>query len=188
MHWAKYGRIVVCVVLSLGACLTLLTGSPIPLWHIETLNDPVTVTSVTESQLVLEDGQGIALPYITAIPHDNPLFQTAISEGIEIDADGNAFGLMRLDRGCGNDPVVWYKVRVNLGDLAGALNPSGIDQSIVHPDAIAFLEEHKRIDFSESSRSHRKRHLTMWDRMNMHAVREQFEHSAQLAAFNASML
>lgn len=175
----------------LGLCLglillglTLLTGSPIPLWHIEELNDPVAVKFATKTQLILEDGQEITLPFITELPHDNPLFQAAILEGIEINEDGSAFGLMWLDRSCGNDPVVWNKVRVNLGDLAGALQPDGIDESIVHPDAIAFLEEHKRIDFSESSRSHGKGHLTMWDRINMSAVRKQFEHSARLAETN----
>jgi hypothetical protein len=182
MNLSKHARwLVVFTVLTVGGGLTLLTGSPIPLWHIEKLDNPIAVKSVTETHMMLEDGQKITLPFISEIPHDNPLFQASITEGIEINEDGSAFGLMWLDRSCGNDPVVWYKVRVNLGDLAGALQPQGIDESIVHPDAIAWLEEHKRIDLTQPSRSHQKGHLTMWDRINMSAVRKQFEHSARLA-------
>ncbi|MCA9124946.1 MAG: hypothetical protein H6822_06575 [Planctomycetaceae bacterium] len=174
-------RLIVLAILTVGGSLTLLTGSPIPLWHIETLNDPVAVVSTTKTHLILDNGQRMTLPFITELPYDSPLFQAAILEGIEINDDGSAFGLMWLDRSCGNDPFVWNKVRVNLGDLAGALNPNGIDKSIVHPDAIAYLEECKRIDLTQTIRSHQKGHLTMWDRINMSAVREQFEHSALLA-------
>jgi len=182
MKWAKCVRwLFLYPMLVLGGYLTLLTGSPIPLWHIEELNDPVAVKSVSETHMTLEDGQRITLPFITDLPHDNPLFQAAILEGIEVSADGSAFGLMWMDRNCGNDLVVWNKVRVNLGDLAGALQPNGIDESIVHPDAIAHLEEHKHIDLSQPSRSHRKRHLTFWDRSKMWAVHRQFEDSAKLA-------
>ncbi len=182
MKWVKYVRwLVLYPMLVLGGCHTLLTGSPIPLWHIEKLKDPVAVKSVTKTHMMLEDGHSITLPFITALPHDNPLFQAAISDGIEISEDGTTSGLMWLDRSCGNDPVVWRKVRVNLSDLAGSLQPNGINESIVHPDAIAYLEEHQRIDLSQSSRSHRKRHLTFWDRSKMWAVHRQFEVSAKLA-------
>ena len=172
--------LVLCSVLIPGS-LTLITGFPVPLWHIEELNDPVAVKSATRTHLILEDGREVTLPFVVELPHDNPLFQAAIAEGIEIDSDGSAFGLMWLDRNCGLDPVVWRKVRVNIGDLAGALLPTGIDESIVHSDVIAYLEEHHRIDFSQSNRSHRKGYLTMWDCRNMRAVRKQFEHSAMLA-------
>ncbi len=51
---------------------------------------------------------------------------------------------------------------------------------MVRPDVIAFLKEYKRIDLSQSSRSHEKNHLTNWDRIHMRAVHEQFEHFATL--------
>ncbi|APZ93344.1 hypothetical protein [Fuerstiella marisgermanici] len=169
-----------CLVLILGG-LTYFTGTPIPLWHFEELNNPVAVTSATANALILEDGVEVTLPFISEIPYDSPLFKAAITEGVEINEDGAALGLMWLDRNCGLDPVVWRKVRVNLSDLAGALHPSGIDESIVHPEAIEHLAVYKRIDYEPSSRSHKKNHLTLWDRSNMQAVRRQFEFSATLA-------
>ena len=42
---------------------------------------------------------------------------------------------------CGNDPVVYYRSRVNLSELAGFLNPDGIDAAIVDPAEIQELKE-----------------------------------------------
>jgi hypothetical protein len=49
---------------------------------------------------------------------------------------------------CGNDPFVWIARRINLSDLAGIMDPDGIDDSIVHPDEIKDLKENEsgRID------------------------------------------
>lgn len=170
----------ISIVLILGG-LTLLTGSPIPMWHFEKLEGPIAVRSATPTHLILQNGREITLPLIVELPNDNPLFQAALADGIEIQEDGSAIGLIWLDRNCGNDPVVWRTMRVNLGELAGALHPAGIDSSVVHPDAIAWLAEHKRIEYIPSSRSHKKNHLTLWDCIAMRGVREQFEHSAKIA-------
>ncbi|HUG70948.1 MAG TPA: hypothetical protein VMM76_24580 [Pirellulaceae bacterium] len=89
MRWTKYVlRLVLYPMLVFGGFHTLLTGSPIPLWHIERLNNAVAVTSATVSHLALADGRQIALPFITQLPHDNPLFQASISDGIELNEDG----------------------------------------------------------------------------------------------------
>lgn len=170
----------ISIVLILGG-LTALTGSPIPMWHFEKLEGPVVVKSATPTHLILEDGRELTLPLIVELPNDNPLFQAAIANGVEIQEDGSVYGLIWLDRNCGLDFVVWRTIRVNLSDLAGALHPAGIDSSIVHPDAIAFLAEHKGIEFRGTGRSHKKGHLTLWDHIAMRGVREQFEHSAKLA-------
>ena len=153
----------------------MLTGSPIPLWHIEHLNAPVVVRSISETHFILEDGRKVALPFIKELPQENPLFLASIADGIEVSPSGDMYGLMWSDRNCGNDPVVWRRLRTNLSLLAGALHPAGIDDSLIHPDAIAFIQEHKRIDLSIPSSSHRNLHLGGWDLLNMKAVQREFE-------------
>jgi hypothetical protein len=168
-------RVLLYPLLIVGGCHTLMTGSPIPLWHLESLESPVAVESSTEDHLVLQDGRKITLPFIKRIPHDNPLFKTAIANGIEIASDGEAYGLMWSDRFCGNDPVAWRRLRVNLSNLAGALHPKGIDETALPPETISFLAEHQRIDLLEMSSSHDKGHLTMWDRMKMRRIRRDID-------------
>lgn len=171
-----------CPVLVIGGFNMMSFGSPIPLWQLERLKEPVMVRSVSESQLVLENGGTIKLPAIKKLPYDNQLFHAAINDGVEIRPDGQIYGLIWFDRACGNDPVVWRRLRVNLSDLTGALHPAGIDDSFVPPDAIAFLQENSKIELSQSSRSHQKGHFTLWDRQKMQMVREQFERSSTTAA------
>jgi len=111
-----------------------LTGSPIPLWYIETLDHPRLVASVTEQALVLEDGTRLELPHIRALSVGHPVFDDALQYGVEVREDGEVLGLLRVQKICGNDPVMYRRVRVNLSDLAGVLNPAGIDPKAVHPD------------------------------------------------------
>ena len=169
-------------LLLVAGCHTLLTGSPIPLWHIDQLEAPRIVKSVSASHLELADGQNVALPFIKALPQDNPFFQEALSSGIEISPTGEVFGLMWLDRHCGNSPVLWRKRRVNLSELAAALHPAGMDDSIVHPDEIAFIQENWKITLAPSSRSHRTYHLNQMVLNSMRAVHRLFEPSRKAGA------
>ena len=41
----------------------------------------------------------------------------------------------------GNDPVVYYRVRINLSELVGVVYPDGIDETVVHPEAIKDFKE-----------------------------------------------
>lgn len=158
---------------------TSITGSPIPLWHIETLDNPLRVTAVRSEGLLVEDGRLVPLPFIRELPHDNPLFRIAIARGVDVAPDGSVHGLVWRDRACGNDPVVWSRVRVNLSELAGALHPGGIDQGTIHPEAVALYGEDCRIDLAQPSRSHRNGHLTLWDFQKMRWVRRIFESPAE---------
>jgi hypothetical protein len=78
---------------------------------------------------------------------------------------------MWSDRFCGNDPVAWRRLRVNLSNLAAALRPEGIDAAALHPETISYLAERQRINLSEMSSSHDRGHLTMWDGMKMRYFR-----------------
>jgi hypothetical protein len=185
MKWQKSIRwLFLYPALAVAGCNTLLTGSPIPFWHIESLVNPVAVHSVSQTHFELEDGRKVALPFIKEIPSENPLLLAAISNGIEISPCGEAFGLMWLDRNCGNDLVVWRRLRTNLSLLSAALHPAGIDEARIHPDAIAYIQENKRIDLSIQSSSHRKHHLTVWDWSMMRAIQQEFEAATETSTPN----
>jgi len=154
-----------------------MTGSPIPLWHIEQLNDPFIVKTVGGLALELEDGRRISLPFIKTLPPNSPLFQEAISRGIEITPDGEVFGVIWLDRYCGNDPYYWRRVRVNLSDLAAGLYPEGIDDSRIHSDVISVIQERFQIDTAHPTRSHDSLHFSVWDHVRMRAIRREFASS-----------
>ena len=188
MNWRKRIRwLVLYPTLAVAGCNTLLTGSPVPFWHIESLINPVAVHSISQTHFELEDGRKVALPFIKEIPSENPLLLAAISNGIEVGPSGEVYGLMWLDRNCGNDLVVWRRLRTNLSDLAGALHPPGIDQSLIHPDLIAYIQDNKNIDLSLPSRSHRKHHLNIWDWSNMRAIRREFEASVEALNTNTTI-
>ncbi len=82
---------------------------------------------------------------------------------------------MWSDRDCGNDPVVWRRLRVNLSNLAGALAPDGIDPGALHPDWISEIAEHHRIDLSKADRSHDRGHLMLYDWLKMRRVRSSID-------------
>jgi len=149
----------------------LTTGSPIPLWHLEALYSPRRVQSINGQHLELVGGRRIRLPNISRIAVEQPLFQAALIDGVEVRTDGEVFGLMWADRHCGNDPYVWRRIRINLSDLSGALDPSGIDPAIASPEVVEFLNESGRIDVSYPNRSHDKGRVNIWDCIRMGQVR-----------------
>lgn len=67
--------------------------------------------------------------------HD-PVFLKALKRGVEVRQDSEVVGLITTYPSCGNDPCDWYTKRINLSNLAGFMDPDGIDDSIVDPDAI----------------------------------------------------
>lgn len=166
-------RLVMWPLLAVFALHTLMTGSPIPLWHIERLQSPTAVKEIRANELVLEDGRHTRLPLIVSLPQGNVLFQAAIKDGVEVRDDGEVFGLLWVDRSCGHDPYVWRKYRINLSELSAALEPKGIDSSIVHPEAIQFLADAHQI---KPRPSHPDR-LDDYSAAQLRQIRRQFEYS-----------
>ncbi len=144
--WARW--LLVYPLLCFAGCHMLMTGSPVPLWYSERLNHPVLVKGFTDKNLVLADGRSVSLPFIKRLPRNDPVFLRALRHGVEVGHDGEVVGLLKVHRMCGNDPFVWIGSRINLSDLAGFMDPDGIDDSIVHPDEIKDLKanESRRID------------------------------------------
>lgn len=135
------GRILLIPFLTLSGCHMLLTGSPIPLWHIERLHSPVAVTAIEREALVLADGRRVQLPFIKRLPKDNPVLVRVLGHGVEVGEGGQVFGLIDPPRMCGNDPVVFYRQRIDLSELAGLLDFDSIDDSIVTPEVIQDLKD-----------------------------------------------
>jgi hypothetical protein len=121
----------------------LMTGSPIPLWYTEWLDRPVAVKNVTEQSLILNGGRSVSLPFIKRLPRSDPVFLKALSYGVEVGRDGEVVGLITVHRYCGNDPFLWRTFRINLSDLAGYMDPDGIDDSIIPVAAIKELKEYE---------------------------------------------
>ncbi|MCA9054261.1 MAG: hypothetical protein KDA75_10515 [Planctomycetaceae bacterium] len=147
----KLVRNSIVVLLCLAGCHFLGTGSPIPLWYFEELQSPRQVSHVTQAALTLADGAIVALPRVRSIPAEHPILQQALQAGVEITPDGEVLGLVSVQRLCGNDPVYWRKLRVNLSDLACLLHPDGIDAEAVLPERIDWLKER----FTSDSRQRR---------------------------------
>lgn len=135
VRWLVLFPIAFCMWLHL-----LGTGSPIPLFTRETLLHPSQVKAVTKEHLMLADGTVRKLPYIQMIPANSPLFQAAVAEGVEVATDGEITGLLWVGRICGNDPYYWHKSRINLTDLAAAIDPEQIDPSVPR-EALEVIKE-----------------------------------------------
>jgi hypothetical protein len=142
--WSWLRWLLVYPLLGLAGCHMLLTGSPIPLWYTERLDHPAVVKEVTHTSLVLADGRSISLPFMKRLPKNDPVFLKAMEHGVEVGRDGEVVGLLKINRTCANgDPFVWFGRRINLSELAGFMDPNGIDDSIVHPDEIKWLKENE---------------------------------------------
>ena len=139
--WLRW--LLVYPLLGLAGCHMLMTGSPVPLWYTEQLDHPVAVNEVTDKSMILADGRSVSLRFIKRIPKADPVFLRALKHGVEAGRDGETFGLITVYPYCGNDPYRWYTFRINLSDLAGYMDPDGIDDSVVHPDEIRWLKENE---------------------------------------------
>jgi len=121
----------------------LMTGPPIPLWYSERLEHPVVVKELTDHAIVLADRRSVSLPFIRRLPKNDPVFLKALKQGVELAGNGEVLGLIAVRRYCGNDPYVSRTYRINLSDLAGFMDPDGIDASIVPAEAIRDLNENE---------------------------------------------
>jgi hypothetical protein len=166
LRWAIYS------LLALSGLHFLGTGSPIPLWHMERLKDPVAVRAIGEESLELQDGRTVRLPFIKKLPNGDPCFAKAVAHGVELGQGGEVFGLVDPMRMCGNDPTIFYRVRINLSELAGVLDPDGIDDAVVHPELIKDFKE------NYSNRSRDRRGMPSQLSLMVGRVREIYKHSS----------
>jgi len=93
------------------------TGRLFPIRMVDHLSAPVAVSAWNPQELALADGRSVPLPGIQALPADSVALREATQRGVEIDAVGRVWGLVKVHHGCGNDPVREHTARVNLADM-----------------------------------------------------------------------
>lgn len=110
-----------------------LTGSLWPKSHIESLCDPIAVKGWTDEGLLLADGRTVSLPGIRRLPKTSVALSRAVKDGVEIQADGQVVGLLKVWHWCGNDPMKNDVRRIPIGPLLCYLR-EGEPTKPVHDD------------------------------------------------------
>jgi hypothetical protein len=95
----------------------ILTGSFRRVRVIETLRNPVAVTGWTSDSLHLADGRTVRIAGLRSIPSESVALAEATKRGVEVDADGRVWGLVKVHHWCGNDPVGEHIARVDVSDM-----------------------------------------------------------------------
>ena len=117
-------------LLALGLFLAshvILTGT-VPVVFIESLKRPIKIQKIDFEYLIGKQGQKIVIPHILQLPTTNIVFRQALSRGVEIDAHGNVYGLLRIDTG--TTALTYIVRRINLSALVATLDPDLIDTSM----------------------------------------------------------
>ncbi len=129
--------VIAAITLVVGVCAFdfLLTGTLFPRRIVEKLNHTRKVTDITAAGFVTEDGDLIKVKYVSEIPTNLAVIRVAVANGIEVDAQGQTFGLLKIWHWCGNDPVRYHIARVNLSNLilaSGGKPDPGISQTVLN--------------------------------------------------------
>ncbi len=132
---------IVLMLLCLWSQHFLETGSAIPFCYIERLNNPVAVTAVDDDALVLAAGRRIRLPFIKKLPKNDPAFTRDLRHGVELADEVKVIGLFDPRRECGNDLTVFRRLRIDLSELAGVLDPDGLDDASLSHEELQFFKE-----------------------------------------------
>ena len=135
-------------------------------WHIsprfkkaeESLQAPVAIRTVTDKTLILEDGREIKLPNIKKLPKDNPLFESALVNGVEIQDDGEVIVLLKVYKSGGYREKLASMLRINLSDLVGTINRDFIEDSIdTSPDPYGTIWDERPVTDERLIRAHLSR-------------------------------
>ena len=102
---ASVARCGLGVAVALPVFYFLLTGSPIPIIHVESLQHPVRVLSWNQGGLLLRDGRTLRLPGVHSLPSTSAALTELTKRGVEIAPDGHIYCLVDVHHWCGNDPV-----------------------------------------------------------------------------------
>lgn len=92
----------------------MLTGRFTPINRIETLQNSVAVIRWNSEGLLLADGRTVQLPGLRSLPVSSAALTEATKRGIELDANGRVWALVRIHHWCGNDPVREHIARIDL--------------------------------------------------------------------------
>ena len=118
------------------------------------------------------------LPLVKRLPADDPLMLAAIEYGVEIADDGKVFGLLYMNRTCGNDSCIWNRRRVNLASLAAILSPENIDELTVRPEVIeVILDQDSWSAPDVRPRRYDEGRIDIYDKIRMHRIEEELDYA-----------
>lgn len=117
------------IIIGLMILHFLLTGSPVPVFKIESLDNPVAVMGWDSEGLALEDGRKIQLSGFISLPEQSKALSEATKQGVEIDSNGRIYGLVRIHHWCGHDPVRKHIARIDLASMLTFLNEGKLKES-----------------------------------------------------------
>ena len=118
------------VIIGLMVLHFLLTGSPVPIFKIESLDNPVAVTGWDSEGLALEDGRKVQLPGFISLPEQSKALSEVTIRGVEIDSNGRVYGLVRIHHWCGNDPVRKHIARIDISSMLMFLNEGKLKEPL----------------------------------------------------------
>lgn len=139
----------ITVLIILGTFMAFhyfLTGSFTPKSEIETLKNPLQVQKITKTSIILENGESVKIKYISEIPVGLKVLNDAVNKGVEIDEEGNVFGLLKIHHWCGNDPIRYHLAKIQLSSLilaSGEVHPSE------RPKVLSFLSLDNKLRYTE---------------------------------------
>lgn len=82
--------------------------------QVETLQPKMIVRSWNGTGLLLEDGRRVLPKGMTTLPIRSDALTAITKRGVQVDADGQVFGLLSLFHTCGNDPVGYDLRKINV--------------------------------------------------------------------------
>lgn len=115
----KYSIVILLLGLIAGALIApaLSTRSWSTYEIVETLDQAIPVNSWDKDGLQIEDGRRVSFPGFIQLPSTSEAVTQAIKSGVEIDVQGNIYGLVRIHHWCGNDRCRNHVARVNLAHM-----------------------------------------------------------------------
>jgi len=102
---------------SLAGSYFLLTGSLFPKTIRDQLESPHLVSAINTQDIQLSDGRLIQLKDAALLRAVPVISEDILTHGVEIDASGELYSLVRIHHWCGNDPVRYHLAKVNLNAL-----------------------------------------------------------------------
>lgn len=93
----------------------ILLGSPIPVFHYESLPNAVEVLGWSEDGLKLADGRVVMPQGMRRLPGKSNVLSVLVKQGVQVEPDGDVFGRVSLSKRCGNDPTLFNLHRINIG-------------------------------------------------------------------------
>jgi hypothetical protein len=114
----------------------MLTGSFFPIKKVDTLQHPIAVTRWDANGLNLADGRTVALPGLRLLPSTSPALAEVTKRGVDVGADGQVWGLVRIHHWCGNDAVREHVARVDLSQMMTFLRVGEPTSGVPEPELL----------------------------------------------------